>query len=112
MPPDVALRTYRNNRSFYDSILSNEEIKNAQDKAKASVLLISGCQDNQLSSDGDFNGLFTSQLLKVWKTGAFKGDYRKFHKDITGRMPPDQTPKYFRACKTNSAFEAQKPFTI
>jgi hypothetical protein len=34
---------------------------------KAPVLLISGCQDNQYSADGAFNGLFTSQLLTVWK---------------------------------------------
>jgi len=112
MPPDMALRTYRNNRSFYDSILANKGIKSAQDKVKASVLLISGCQDNQLSSDGDFNGLFTSQLLKVWKNGVFKGDYTKFHKEITRRMPPDQTPKYFRAGKTNPQFESQSPFTV
>ncbi len=112
MPPDVALRTYRNNRSFYDPILANERIKNAQEQVKASVLLISGCQDNQLSSDGDFNGLFTSQLLKVWKNGVFKGDYRKFHKAIVQRMPPDQTPKYFRAGKISPQFEAQSPFTV
>jgi hypothetical protein len=29
------------------------------DDDPASVLLISGCQDNQLSGDGDVNGLFT-----------------------------------------------------
>ena len=112
MPPDVALRAYRNNKAFYDKILRNPKIREAPEKVKASVLLISGCQDNQLSSDGDFNGLFTSQLLKVWKHSAFKGDYRKFHKDIVKRMPPDQTPNYFRAGKTKPAFEAQKPFTI
>jgi hypothetical protein len=38
---------------------------------KATILLLSGCQDNQLSHDGAFNGLFTSQLLKVWKNGLF-----------------------------------------
>ena len=95
-----------------EAIPVNKGIKNAQDKVKASVLLISGCQDNQLSSDGDFNGLFTSQLLKVWKNGVFKGDYRKFHKEITNRMPPDQTPKYFRAGKINPQFESQSPFTV
>jgi hypothetical protein len=112
MPSDVALRTYRDNKVFYDKILRNPKIKEAPEKVKASVLLISGCQDNQLSSDGDFNGLFTSQLLKVWKNSAFKGNYRKFHKDIVKRMPPDQTPNYFRAGKINTAFEAQKPFAI
>ncbi len=112
MPPDVALRTYRNNRKFYDTILSDKAIAGAQDKVKASVLLISGCQDNQFSADGDFNGLFTGQLLKVWKNGAFKGNYKKFHKAIVQRMPPDQTPKYFRAGKTNPQFESQSPFTV
>jgi metacaspase-1 len=112
MPPDVALRAYRNNKAFYDKILRNPKIREAPEKVKASVLLISGCQDNQLSSDGDFNGLFTAQLLKVWRNGTFKGAYRKFHKDIVKRMPPDQTPNYFRAGKTNTAFEAQKPFAI
>jgi hypothetical protein len=112
MPPDVALRAYRNNKAFYDKILRNPKIREAPEKVKASVLLISGCQDNQLSSDGDFNGLFTAQLLKVWRNGVFKGTYRKFHKDIVKRMPPDQTPNYFRAGKTNTAFEAQKPFAI
>jgi hypothetical protein len=112
MPPDVALRTYRANRGFYDKILKNIRLKGTEKAVKASVLLISGCQDNQLSSDGDFNGLFTAQLLRVWKNGVFKGDYRKFHASIVRRMPPDQTPNYFRAGRTNLKFEAQRPFTI
>jgi hypothetical protein len=111
MPPDVALRTYRANRVFYDRILRNIK-KNAEETVKASVLLISGCQDNQLSSDGDFNGLFTGQLLRVWKNGTFKSDYRKFHASIVRRMPPDQTPNYFRVGRIDSKFEAQRPFTI
>jgi hypothetical protein len=112
MPPDVALRTYRANRGFYDKILRNMKLKGTEKAVKASVLLISGCQDNQLSSDGDFNGLFTAQLLRVWKNGAFKGDYRKFHASIVRRMPPDQTPNYFCIGRTDLKFEAQKPFTI
>jgi hypothetical protein len=112
MPPDAALRTYRKNKRFYDKILKDAKLKGAEEKVKASVLLISGCQDNQLSSDGDFNGLFTSQLLKVWKNGVFKGNYKKFHKEIVKRMPPDQTPNYFRAGKTDKKFEAQAPFAV
>src|SRR5262249_10563136 len=40
---------------------------------QASVLLISGCQDNQLSMDGARNGLFTEKLKQVWNSGAFTG---------------------------------------
>jgi hypothetical protein len=112
MPPDVALRTYRNNRKFYDPILKKAKMRETKAAVKASVLLISGCQDNQLSADGDFNGLFTAQLLRVWKNGAFKGDYREFHASIVRRMPPDQTPNYFLAGKPDLKFEAQRPFTI
>ena len=112
MPTNVALHTYRDNRDFYNKILKNPTLVDSVDKVKASVLLISGCQDNQLSADGTFNGLFTSQLLKVWKEGAFKGKYRKFHKVIVNRMPPDQTPNFFTAGKKAMHFEGQKPFTI
>jgi hypothetical protein len=112
MPPDAALRTYRKNKAFYDRILKTKVPKEKQAAVKATVLLISGCQDNQLSADGDFNGLFTAQLLKVWKNGAFKGDYKKLHKMIVSRMPPDQTPNYFKVGAANPKFEAQKPFTI
>jgi len=112
MPPDVALRTYRNNRKFYDKLLKNIKLRDAKAAVKALVLLISGCQDNQLSSDGDFNGLFTAQLLRVWKNGTFKGNYKGFHKAIIRRMPPDQTPNYFWAGQQDVTFETQRPFTI
>jgi len=57
--------------------------------------LISGCQDNQYSSDGTFNSLFTANLLAAWNNGHFKRNYKSFHKAIIKRMPPDQTPNYY-----------------
>ena len=84
----------------------------ARKEAAASILLISGCQDNQLSADGEVNGLFTGELLRVWKHGAFKGSYPDFHRAILRRMPPDQTPNYFRAGRPAAAFERQRPFTV
>ncbi|MBI5042295.1 MAG: caspase family protein [Nitrospirae bacterium] len=112
MPPDVALRTYRNNKNFYDKILKNSKLKSSQEAVKASVLLISGCQDNQLSSDGDFNGLFTANLLRVWNNGRYKRGYKSFHRAIVRRMPPDQTPNYYRVGRIDAVFEGQRPFTI
>ena len=112
MPSDVALRTYRHNKTFYDSILKNPKLRGTDAKIKASVLLISGCQDNQYSADGDFNGLFTANLLRIWNSGKFKRGYKAFHKAIIKRMPPDQTPNYFTMGECNPQFEAQKPFTI
>ncbi len=112
MPPDVALRTYRQNKGFYDKILKNLKLKKAMEKVKASVLLVSGCQDNQFSSDGTFNSLFTATLLAVWNEGHFKRDYRKFHRSIVRRMPPDQTPNYYWVGSYDRTFERQVPFTV
>jgi hypothetical protein len=112
MPPEIALRVYRANKAFYDGIAAKSA--NARDKASldATVLLISGCQDNQLSQDGSFNGLFTGQLLKVWNDGQFKKDYRRFHAAILATMPPDQSPNYFIIGAGNKKFEGQRPFTV
>jgi len=112
MPPEVAQRTYRDNRKLYDSILRDPQLKRSEAAVRASVILISGCQDNQLSADGTFNGLFTANLLQVWNQGKFKGDYRTFHRSIVSRMPPNQTPNYFRTGQLNRRFEKQRPFTV
>lgn len=112
MPPPVALRTYQANQGMYDEILKNKALRNAAEKVQASVLLVSGCQDNQLSADGTFNGLFTGTLKQVWNGGKFRGGYRTFRKRIVNRMPPDQTPNYFTIGAPNAQFEAQRPFTI
>jgi len=112
MPVSVAQRTYLANKDFYDKIGENPAIKNAEESVVASGILISGCQDNQLSSDGQFNGLFTAKLKHAWNGGKFSGDYRKFYKSIVKIMPHDQTPNFFRVGPTNSKFEKQKPFTV
>jgi hypothetical protein len=112
MPHEVALRTYEANRDFYDPILTDEKIAAAARSVAGSVLLISGCQDNQLSADGPFNGLFTGTLRRVWNGGKFSGDYRAFHEAIVKRMPPDQSPNYFTVGSPNPAFESEQPFKV
>lgn len=112
MPPEVALRTYSDNKAFYDPILRDAKLKESRAAVKASAILLSGCQDNQLSQDGTFNGLFTGTMLRVWNGGKFKGNYRAFHKTIVGRMPPDQTSNFFRVGQLNPKFESQSPFKL
>jgi hypothetical protein len=112
MPRDVALRTYLAHQKFYDTLGSDPKHKDAEKQIAASAILISGGQDNQLSSDGDFNGLFTGEMKEVWRNGAFKGNYRKFHRDILKLMPRSQSPNFFAVGPHNADFEAQKPFTI
>jgi len=112
MPNDVALRVYQANKATYDPILNDPKLQNVRGQVQASALLLSGCQDNQLSEDGTFNGAFTGTLLRVWGGGAFSGSYRDFHARIVRRMPPDQTPNYFTVGALNPAFEAETPFTV
>ncbi|MCP9000338.1 caspase family protein [Pseudarthrobacter sp. RMG13] len=78
----------------------------------ASVILIAGCQDSQLSYDGAVNGQFTGALLQAWGNGSFQGDYTTFHKAILNGMPPDQVPNLYTTGSSNPAFMAQRPFTL
>jgi hypothetical protein len=112
MPVGIALRTYRNNRAEYDAIMAGLPKEDAKATMKASVLLISGCQDNQLSSDGAFNGLFTANMLRVYNGGKFKGTHRGFHRAISRRMPPLQSPNYSIVGIPSREFERQVPFKV
>lgn len=112
MPNEVALRVYQGKEKFYDPILKRRNLAKALESVKASVLLISGCQDNQLSLDGTFNGLFTGTLKTIWNGGTFVGSYRRFHTAIGSKMPPDQTPKLSMVGANDAAFIAQQPFAI
>jgi hypothetical protein len=110
MPLDAIVRTYQQNKAFYDALQAS--LPGETGKVQASVRLISGCQDNQTSSDGAFNGLFTATLLRVWRGGGFRGDYRDFHAAIVKRMPPEQTPNHFFVGQPSAEYDAQRPFTI
>lgn len=133
MPEAVAMRTYREHQAFYDKL--QLDVAKAAGKAMVdpdtalaqvaisgrltaivakfnpAVILISGCQDNQTSMDGDHNGAFTEQLLKVWNNGAFAGNYARFHSRIKGRLPASQSPNLF-ALGSAGTFLAQTPFTV
>jgi metacaspase-1 len=109
MPLDVVARVYREHRAFYDGLQADipDDIQQA---VKASVLLVSGCQDDQTSLDGPFNGAFTSTLLRVWDNGGFTDDYKAFHRAIASRMPDTQTPNLYELGV--GSFADQRPFTI
>lgn len=119
MPLSVGRRTYAEHKTFYDKLQKdvakesgksgevidpdtalaelaiNPRLTSIVKKFRPAVILISGCQDNQTSLDGDHNGAFTEQLLRVWNHGAFKGNYARFYATIKSKMPPYQTPNFF-----------------
>lgn len=110
---EIAKNTYENNKEFYNGIQLNDELINAKKNIKASAILISGCQDDQLSKDGVYFGAFTAVVRQTWKGGRFSGSYINFHQSIVENMNDDtQTPNYFVLGEVNSDFENQKPFTV
>jgi metacaspase-1 len=111
MPRDVMVATYRAHEDLYDGIQSSVVTAPKADIG-ATVLLISGCQDDQLSLDGFSNGLFTENLRTVWDDGAWHGGYPAFHQAILARMPSRQQPNYFRVGAADDQFEQQDPFTV
>jgi hypothetical protein len=133
MPESVAMRTYRDHKAFYDKIqrdtaaaagrpvidpdtalaqvAASGRLSAIAAKMQASVVLISGCQDNQTSMDGDHNGAFTEQVLNVWNQGKFSGNYAHFHARVRTRMPATQSPNLF-TLGSAGLFLAQTPFTV
>ena len=133
MPASVAMRTYREHQAFYDklqldvakaagtaavdpdtalaNVAASGRLTAIVKDFNPAVVLISGCQDNQTSMDGDHNGAFTEQLLRVWSQGAFTGNYGSFHARIKAALPPTQSPNLFTLGKAGS-FLAQTPFTL
>jgi metacaspase-1 len=111
MPREVGIAVENANSALYRAI--QKENRGAEKtKVNASILLVSGCMDNQTSMDGDSNGAFTGTLKKVWNGGKFNGDYRKLRDKIVSLMPSTQTPNYYFVGAVNAAYEGQKPFSI
>lgn len=137
MPSDVGFSTYRKHKTFYDNLQKQVAEQTKKGKGRTSVdpdtalahvavsprldriaaktspavILLSGCQDNQTSSDGRQNGVFTGQVLKAWKHGAFRGNYAQFLAIIKAGMPSDQTPNLYVLGKSG-AFVRQRPFQV
>lgn len=108
MPQEIVARAYYKNREFYDELLA----KPAPAMPACSVILVSSCQDNQLSMDGPFNGAFTGALLRTWSDGAFGGSYNALAKAVRAMLPPDQSPNYMTAGARDAGFEAGRAFSI
>jgi len=136
LPPIIARRTYEAHKKFYDELqravaraagksrtvdpdaalasvhaTGSHRLTSIAKKSRAAVILLSGCQDRQTSMDGDRNGAFTEQLLKVWDRGAYRGSYTAFLAKIKAGMPRSQTPNLF-AFGPVADFKKQQPFAV
>jgi hypothetical protein len=112
IPIAASLQNYVRNKTLYQNIQFLTRNAKAANEFPASLIYISGCQDNQLSGDGATNGVFTGRLLEVWNNGAFTGHYKSFYDTIIADMPADQTPNYMTLGSNIAPFEAQRPFCV
>jgi hypothetical protein len=108
---ESSVNNYLDNRSLYRSIQALAGPRNP-DNIQASMLFISGCQDNQYSYDGDNNGFFTGKVLLTWNNGSFQGGHREFFEAVLAQMPPHQTPEFSTLGVRNDTFSAARPFTV
>jgi hypothetical protein len=108
IPPAIALAVFERDQEMYEAAQWSRK----RGDITASVILISGCQDNQESQDGQTNGLFTEKLLSVWNNGNFSGTLPQFHQAIVALMPSSQTPNYFTVGVQDDVFTNSLPLTI
>lgn len=119
LPMHIAARTFRTHRDFYTTLgrqrrTADERllVRELDMPLRSSVLLLSGCQDNQESQDGVGNGRFTQELLAVWDEGRFTGDWHQLHRRIVAGMPPTQTPNLMLLGRNPQALASLPPFVI
>ncbi|MER5205547.1 caspase family protein [Streptomyces sp. NPDC002825] len=112
MPEPWQQRLYERDRSSLEELQRTLAKDTPADGTAPDALLVSACQDNQVASDGDVNGAFTAALLRVWDEGAFRGDYRSFHRGIQRLLPPTQSPNLYLTGTPSQDFLNQRPFTV
>ncbi|MGI9288944.1 MAG: caspase family protein [Pseudomonadales bacterium] len=114
MPRKPAIDTFKKNRDFYSNL--QYQLPDPRPPIRATVRLFSGCQDDQLSSEGEYkgvrNGRFTRTLKDLWADGQFRGNYNDFHKGIIAAMPETQQPNHLVVGEPSSDYDGQRPFTI
>ncbi|MFN8251269.1 MAG: caspase family protein [Ferruginibacter sp.] len=121
MPPQVAVAVYESHQKEYTAfnkkecpLRSSKTKKILKTDIKATVLLMSGCQDKQLSQAQTFsfpdNSLFTAMMLQLLEKKKPPTSYASLVKAVRDKMPADQQPNLMTLGKKPEALEIQKPF--
>jgi hypothetical protein len=114
MPASISYKNYTENLDHYREIQNMFRGVKSQEPA-ASIILISGCQDDEFSYDYGTNGLFTSKVKETWNRGSFDGTHNRFHTDIAQKVSANQTdqnPNFMVLGKHTSTFAQNKPFIV
>jgi hypothetical protein len=111
--PDAALAALAAAGGAHAEVAGSARLGAIARTFRAACVLVSGCQDNQTSLDGEHNGAFTEQLLAVWNEGAFAGNHAQLHARVRARLPASQSPNLFTLgpAPATAALLAERPFT-
>ena len=119
-PEEKAAEVYLAHKSFYDTA-KQKAAPMKEKEVKATVKLISGCQDDESSYvlPEDENSLLTVEINKAWEAGQFIGTTAEFFDKVKAGVASQakknkiyQMPNYYTIGKENEAFDQQKPFGI
>lgn len=108
-PVEVQRRVLRKHRDQYVEIRRSVP---RDATPSASLILLSGCQDNQESMEIDGHGVFTAALLDHFERPEPNQTYRSLHTSISREMPPTQSPGLLTLGPAWQALVEQTPFEI
>lgn len=113
MPGRIAAQTFRKNSAQYAEIQNS--LPKPRPEIKASVRLLSGCEEQEKSYGNAVTGRFTAAIKKVFNDGAFAGNYEQFHSDLKDAvavaMNP-QTPDHDKVGIPSADYDGETPFKI
>jgi hypothetical protein len=96
-PLEVTEAEFKANKAAYEAQSKWWEPRSRPTDAKAKVVLMSGCRDDQTSLDGANNGAFTEAFLHVWDSGNYRRSYSDLRNDVVAQIAShsDQVPGLF-----------------
>jgi hypothetical protein len=77
---------------------------------QASVILLSGCTDPQVSGDMPRGGVFTTTMLDIYRALPKGAGWRTLHRQVVQAMPRHQTPRLDLSGIIDPAFVDERPF--
>jgi hypothetical protein len=113
MPRNAAIDTFKGNRSFYAQI--QDALPRPRPEIRASVRLLSGCQEHEQSFGNKEHGRFTNAIRTVFADGGFQGSYKSFHREIVAAVAKamnPQTPGHAVIGRPDPDYDRQSPFAI
>lgn len=130
MPRNSVFQIYKAREAFYNDIQDRVKADGPKE-VKASIRLLSACQDHQEATGAEENGFFTAAVKRAWNNGEFTGDYDEFYAAVKAdlvaahagagddRGPAEltadaeaQIPNFSAEGANDQAFGRQRPFSI